>query len=179
MRAPVAQWIERWPPEPGAWVRVPPGVLPSLSLPRRQYALVVHHIGRKHNRISDAPPTRASFTISVGRYVICDANTPARLPQTPHAALYAVIDTKPARLPQPPDDMERLCAHSKHARALAANARRHERALRPLQTRPPLLRDTPRRSSACSQRARRRPTLQPTDAADPRAAPTPIRRTDP
>ena len=25
-RAPVAQRIEHWPPEPGAWVRVPPGV---------------------------------------------------------------------------------------------------------------------------------------------------------
>ena len=30
--APVAQWIEHWPPEPGAWVRVPPGVPVNLYL---------------------------------------------------------------------------------------------------------------------------------------------------
>lgn len=36
--------------------------------------------------------------------------------QPPYAALYAVIDTKPARLPPTPDDMKGLCAHSKHAR---------------------------------------------------------------
>ena len=28
--APVAQWIEHWPPEPGAWVQIPPGVLLCL-----------------------------------------------------------------------------------------------------------------------------------------------------
>lgn len=32
--APVAQRIERWPPEPGAWVRVPPG---APSAPKRRH----------------------------------------------------------------------------------------------------------------------------------------------
>ena len=99
--------------------------------------------------ITEAPPIRArrsphraqaqsdfgcaanACVVHYQRRQICDMRR-----QPSYAALYAVIDTK-------------------HARALAANARRHERALRPLQTRPPLLRDTPRRSSACSQRARR------------------------
>ena len=51
MRAPVAQWIERWPPEPGAWVRVPPGVLffslwhSRLPAVATRLALVVPFVG--------------------------------------------------------------------------------------------------------------------------------------
>ena len=37
-RAPVAQRIEHWPPEPEAWVRVPPGVLLAPRVRRSRCA---------------------------------------------------------------------------------------------------------------------------------------------
>ncbi len=47
-RAPVAQRIEHWPPEPGAWVRVPPGV-PDHFVDRTGLGRVIYPVSTALN----------------------------------------------------------------------------------------------------------------------------------
>ena len=56
--APVAQRIEYWPPEPGAWVRIPPGVLSSRHEQFPRKPLMTLESQCESNCLPSIPPVR-------------------------------------------------------------------------------------------------------------------------